>query len=604
MHLNKLSFKISLFVGLLITVAVLVIASVIIISERKQIKEEVLDHALVFADYASLAIYDDYIQFYTHPSESDFQKFKELFSQKVSSDPDIVRVKLVGVNGVVLFDSEELETGRHGSGERRIDNEVLEMVKTSGLNMRETRTGAEITRSIDELSGTHVLSVYYEVSFASVQAALTELYGQVGLLLVPVLIGSTLFAVFFSLSITKPLANLAIAAKKIQQGEVGISVERSSNDEVGDLTESFNQMSANLARQIRKIHEDDAKLNASINSLSLGFIMIDITGKIIMINPVSQLMLNLKERPENLDDIKPVLGKLIDIEETLKVCTGDKKPVTTRDIEFNNHYFDALVTPIIETNNSCLGTVILLNDTTEAKILDRSKDEFFSIASHELRTPLTAIMGNVDILRDYYKEKVKDQEITEIVEDIEKSSERMINIVNDFLDLSRLEVGNIEFQNAEIEVEKLIVDTIQEFQVMSSRKKLYLEFKKPEEALPKIFADPNKVRRVLVNLISNGFKFTKEGGVLVNATEKGGHVTVSVSDTGMGISPENQKYLFRKFQQAGDSIYARDVTQGTGLGLYISKLIIEGMGGSIWLESSISGKGSVFSFKLPIKKNG
>lgn len=606
MNLNRLSLKISIFVGILITVAVLAIAGVIIVTQGKQIKEEVTDDALVFADYASGAIYQDYIQFYTHPSDSDFLTFKDLILKKLSNDSDIIQIKLVGVNGIVLFDSDEFDSVRYQGPERSIssDSELLELVKTPGISYREADNQLEVIRSIDELSGKHVLSAYYKVSYASVQEELLELYKKIALLLLPILIVSTFSAVLFSFSITKPLANLASAAKRIQKGETGVEVKTHSTDEVGQLTKAFNQMSSDLALQIRNVKQEHAKMNASINSLSVGFVMAGVKGEIIKMNPISKLILKSEKDLVNLEDINSSLAISFNLLEHFKECLERKTPIASREIQLGANYFDIYMTPIIEEDNSCIGVVILLNDTTEAKILDRSKDEFFSIASHELRTPLTAIMGNVDILRDYYKEKVKDEEINEIIADIDKSSERMVNIVNDFLDLSRLEVGNIEFKNEEIVLDKFIVDTIQEFQVMSSRKKLFLEYKKPESSVPSVFADKNKARQVLVNLIGNGFKFTKEGGVLIEAVDTNdGFMKISVKDTGMGIPTDNQKYLFRKFQQAGDSIYARDVTQGTGLGLYISKLIIEGMGGKIWLEESVPGKGSTFSFTLPIKQN-
>ena len=144
---------------------------------------------------------------------------------------------------------------------------------------------------------------------------------------------------------------------------------------------------------------------------------------------------------------------------------------------------------------------------------------------------------------------------------------------------------------------------LREYQVTGSRAKLSLELREPKESIPAVWADKDRVKQVLINFIGNGLKFTKQGGVFVDlVVEENGCVKVSVTDTGIGIAEENQQLLFRKFQQAESNIHTRDTTKGTGLGLYISKLITEGMGGNIALEKSEVGKGSIFSFTLPVAK--
>ncbi|KKS86979.1 MAG: PAS/PAC sensor signal transduction histidine kinase, partial [Parcubacteria group bacterium GW2011_GWC1_43_11] len=168
------------------------------------------------------------------------------------------------------------------------------------------------------------------------------------------------------------------------------------------------------------------------------------------------------------------------------------------------------------------------------------------------------------------------------------------------LDMSRLEMGKMEFKKDDLDMGLVVAETLKEYQVAGSRKKLSLEFVKPEGGTLWAVGDRDKVKQVLINLIGNGLKFTEEGGVTIGLSMKGKTVKAAVTDTGRGVPKKNQSLLFRKFQQAGSSIYTRDVVQGTGLGLYISKLLVEGMGGTIALEKSEVGKGSTFVFSLPV----
>jgi signal transduction histidine kinase len=250
-----------------------------------------------------------------------------------------------------------------------------------------------------------------------------------------------------------------------------------------------------------------------------------------------------------------------------------------------------------------LGSVILLEDITEAKILERSKDEFFSIASHELRTPLTSIRGNSSMMLDYYKEVFKDQQLQEMMQDIHTSAIRLIDIVNDFLDVSRLEQGKVSFSYAAVSVEKVIESTAYEMKAVINEKKIYLKVDKLTlNTLPQVWVDENRLKQVVYNLIGNAAKFTEKGGITVSAhlEPDKDKVKVTVTDTGRGISQDSQQLLFHKFQQTGSSLLTRDTTRGTGLGLYISKMIVETMGGVVKLDRSDAGKGSTFSFTLPV----
>jgi signal transduction histidine kinase len=255
-----------------------------------------------------------------------------------------------------------------------------------------------------------------------------------------------------------------------------------------------------------------------------------------------------------------------------------------------------------EANTSrVIGTVLLIEDTTEATIQARSKDEFFSIASHELRTPLTAIRGNASMIQTMYSALMMDTDLAQMIGDIKQSSARLIEIVNDFLDVSSIEQGKISYALGEVRPGTVIQKVADAMKPALQAKTLRLDIEpKAPGDLPSVIADAGKVEQVMYNLITNAVKFTEKGGIIVTTTKQDTMLKISVTDTGQGIPVANQPLLFRKFQQAGDSLLTRGTAKGTGLGLYISRLLVEGMGGQMLLERSDVGKGSTFSFTLPI----
>jgi signal transduction histidine kinase/sensor domain CHASE-containing protein len=367
-----------------------------------------------------------------------------------------------------------------------------------------------------------------------------------------------------------------------------------------------------------QLQQEQARLQASISSLPVGFVMTDAKMNVVVMNGMAKSILssNLESRPSgaltkdeiqnndaiNIDTIKERLKFSFDAKLAIDRVMTDRKPFEIKELALDDmflHIFMAPITTMKEEEIAVIGSVMLIENITEQKILDRSKDEFFSIASHELRTPLTAIRGNTSMVLDYYGDQIKDQQMKEMINDVHESSIRLIEIVNDFLDTSRLELGKMEFKKDVFDLAELIPAVIKEYQVTGSKSNLYIHFENTEKE-PAVIADKDRVRQVLINLIGNGLKFTEEGGITVSLKLEGNFVKVLVSDTGMGISEKSKNLLFRKFQQAENNIFTRDTTRGTGLGLYVSRMIMSGMGGKINLERSEVSKGTTFSFSLPV----
>lgn len=242
-----------------------------------------------------------------------------------------------------------------------------------------------------------------------------------------------------------------------------------------------------------------------------------------------------------------------------------------------------------------------IRELTHANIrlrhLDKAKDEFISIASHELRNPMAIIKGNINMVLAGDDGPVND-EVKDVLTDVMVAVERQIRLVNELLDVSRIEAGVINF-NLSPEIHLDQTAQLLAASLRSVAQNIELKVNNLQNPLPTVQADHDKVSQVLINLVTNAMKFTDRGSITIETKQKGDYVITCVIDTGKGIPKGEQEHLFKKFSKVS-SPSPGTISAGSGLGLYISKKYIEKMGGDIWLEKSEPGAGSNFCFSLPI----
>ncbi|MFA5048193.1 MAG: ATP-binding protein [Patescibacteria group bacterium] len=238
----------------------------------------------------------------------------------------------------------------------------------------------------------------------------------------------------------------------------------------------------------------------------------------------------------------------------------------------------------------------LVSANKELQRLDDAKSEFLSIASHQLRTPTTVIKGYISMIQEGSFGKVSPL-IKDSLNKVYLSTERLLNLIENLLDISRIEAGRLEFDIKPTDLAAVAKALIEDFQTKANMKKLKLEFYAPK-GLPKVLADGNKVKEVASNLIDNSVKYTNKGTVTVSLHQEGSSVVFNCLDTGLGIEPDDLPRLFNKFVRGKGMMQVH--TEGTGLGLYFARVVIENMGGRIWAESPGKGQGSKFSFSLPL----
>jgi PAS domain S-box-containing protein len=361
------------------------------------------------------------------------------------------------------------------------------------------------------------------------------------------------------------------------------------------MAERLHESRTQLARQMNALSYEKNRLETILASMGEGVIVTDLDHRILLVNAAAETMLDIHRHEaigKDCDSTLPV--KQAELEQILQAASNAKPspPLVKR---YRNKVLSVLVNQIRDENGQPSGVVSLLRDITEQAAIEGMKSEFISVVSHELRTPLTPIKGYIDLILEGDAGELTDEQ-SAYLKIVEVNTDRLVALVNDLLDISRIEAGKIDLEVKPVAVEELVRDVVAVHRKLIESRGLTLSLALPPR-LPWVKADRNRITQVLNNLVSNACKYTPSGGITISAVPDGEFLEVTVSDTGVGLSRADMKKLFTKFFRAKNP--ATSETAGTGLGLAISKSIIEKHEGEIWVESR-PGKGSAFHFTLPL----
>lgn len=367
-----------------------------------------------------------------------------------------------------------------------------------------------------------------------------------------------------------------------------------------------------------QLAEEKSRLLASVENLSLGFAMFDLQGKVLNINQAFKNFLAINTL-ENLSELNSLLGKDSVLQKLFDKCLNSKQPVNLENFSLGKKYFTFFLTPVILANtNQVIGVVMIIEDFTKEQEIDKAKSEFIILASHQLRTPLTIIKWNSEFLTKQVTENPALFNYIKNIKAIEEGTSRMAALIQALLNVTRVEIGKLAISPELISPEEVSRLSMEELRAQAEIKDLAVkEFY--EQGLPQMKADPNLLKIILQNLLTNAVKYTPEKGMISlgvgvdkeNILNKPA-VVFTVSDTGYGIPFQDQTRIFTKlFRSENIKLVG---ASGTGLGLYLTKAIVESCGGKIWFKSPVhmshasSAQGSSFFVALPVdgvpKKEG
>ncbi len=416
------------------------------------------------------------------------------------------------------------------------------------------------------------------------------------------------------------LAQLRSRAEQLERGDFQSRLPVAAlGDEYADLARAFNHMADVIAARESALREQNAALAALnqrmesvLNATNDGIALLNREGRFALVNRRFCEMLGT--RPDallhrSLEEAQPLLIERLAHPERLISRMAALTPADLRDpvgvseevMEMTapeRRSVQVYTAPVQDAgDHSVIGRIVALRDITRERELDKMKTDFISVVSHELRTPLTSIKGYTDLLLSGAAGETSELQ-GEFLGIVQSSTTRLSNLINDILDISRIESGRIAIKHEPIDYRQIVSDTLRLMRAAADEKGIAMDASLPE-TMPLVRGDTDKVTQVLTNLVSNAIKYTPPGGwikVMLDVTGSAS-VTTCVMDSGIGIAPDDQKKLFQKFFRA-DNTSTREAG-GTGLGLVIAKTIVELLGGAIWVESE-SGSGTRFYFTLPL----
>jgi PAS domain S-box-containing protein len=428
-------------------------------------------------------------------------------------------------------------------------------------------------------------------------------------------------------AIAQPITAITKAAVRVTGGDLDARVPQLANNEIGILAEAFNEMTSQLKQSKGQLEENNrtleqnieqrtSQLKAILDNMADGLVTIDPSDLIAQCNPAFFAMFSLTRAEVEGKHSQEILGD--ELSDLIIASRGNRERVMSVDINLAQGRIGKAVVSSIYTlecsvgnGSTYLGSVVLIRDITVEKQVDRMKTEFVSSVSHELRTPLTSVLGFAKLIQKKLEDTIfpliqtEDKkalrairQVGENVEIIVAEGTRLTKLINEVLDIAKMEAGKIDWHMEPIAIAEIIDRALSATSALFENKGL-LAIRDIEDGIPPTIGDRDRLIQVIINLISNAIKFQDRGSVTCRARNTGDTLTISIIDRGIGIAEADIPKVFEKFKQVGDTLTSKP--QGTGLGLPISKEIVEYHGGKIWVESEI-GKGTTFAFTLPIQE--
>ncbi len=511
----------------------------------------------------------------------DYKALDEFVKQK--GEKIDIRITVIDTSGNVLADSKEDPSLMENHRGRPEISVAFKGETGTSIRYSETVKEEMLYLALPIFKNERIIGVLRTSIFMKdINKLLSDLRKRILLIISIILILSWIISLLISENFSSPLKELLKSFKKLSQGEFNVKILTKRKDEIGELTEGFNDMVSRMEKLFEEIKGERGKLFALISSIPDGILLINKRGEVIFYNEKMKEI--LKEEIEKgkfyFQVIKvPEFGRMVEEIEQKKGARGE--------IEIHGKILFCNLKRIPETDE----ILAVFHDITELKKLDEIKRELIINISHELKTPLTAIKGFVETLEE--EEDIKNRRYIEI---IKNHIERLMDIIQKTLFLSELETGEIPLELENINLKELISDIIPIFEKRLKEKKINLKIEIGDNLL-EFRADRFKIEQVFINLIDNAVKYTEKGEIRISAERENNNIKIEIQDTGEGIPEEHLLRIFERFYVVNK---ARDRKKGgAGLGLSIVKHIILLHNGKIDVESE-KGKGTRFVITFPV----
>ncbi len=412
---------------------------------------------------------------------------------------------------------------------------------------------------------------------------------------------------YFPDYIANPIIQLTDSIQQIARKNYNQRLNISSEDEFGEMARSFNQMAEKLEEyeniNVHQIVSEKRRIEMIISRMNEAIIGMDNNQIILFVNPRALELMGLEEvnvvgkRASELAKQSDLLKDMVKEVVNGNIYSSETHASVILDRGGKRFYYDKDILKVesqdLDMERTSVGYVIILKNITELKEQDLAKTNFMATLSHELKTPISAIDMSLNLLEDHRLGGLNDDQ-KDLSGTIRQNAARLLKMVNEILDISKIETGNVQINPEDAPPEAVVLRALQNVKTFLNEKEIQIIQSIPED-LPNLKMDIPKTTGVLVNFLTNAIRYSSPmDSIEIDVFQNNGTVQFSVKDNGPGISNDDLKKVFDRYHRAKD-----DKTKGTGLGLAISKEFIEAQGGKIWVKSEI-GKGSVFSFSLPV----
>jgi two-component system phosphate regulon sensor histidine kinase PhoR len=502
------------------------------------------------------------------------------------------RITVIDSEGIVIAESD----ADRFSMDNHLDRPEVQQAISEGIgkSVRYSRTeGTEFMYIAVPVYDGSQLAGFIRIAIPTqdIQAAYLSLIRPIIFATILAILVAIIIAALIAEYISRPIRELTAAVKQITVEDLDLTPILSSQDEFSQLTKSFEAVVEELQTQIRILEREQKKLEDVLQQLTDGVVIVDRDGIIQMINPAANEIFSI----EGIDATGQSLATATRHHDIIHLWkqTQESREGEVKGIEITTSKLTLQALGIPLTDSLPGSSLLVFHDISRIRQLETIRRDFISNISHELRTPLASLKALSETLQNGALEDPR--AANRFLSRMELEVDSLSLMVQELLELSRIESGKVPFQLEEVDPCDLLKDSIERLRLQAEQSGLTLSYTCPD-GLPQISADPSRMKQVLVNLLHNAIKFTSQGGSInLSCEQQESKIIFSVTDSGVGIAANDIPRIFERFYKADRS----RAGGGTGLGLAISKHIVDAHGGQIWVES-VEGKGSIFSFNIPI----